>query len=274
MLLLRDGTEVSTPELIGLGPTRHAIFLCQQSGATGGQAWKGPGYGRGYGAWHSPSSTDIEAKHSTKTVWVKSGQGFVGQRLTGNRGSFFPLFGTSGKGGWADWNQRTTEKGQEPTSKKVIPTTHIPLENGQCIFPFFPFPHQLHDVGARGAKELGGLCPGNNSRDEAKHTCHPPTPGRLHHLTHTHTHTTTHKHAQYAGWSALQIDRSTYGFRRDWVFCFCRVPPLPPSWDSLHASCTKFVGFFFFFFWPVSLSLFPVRVTSSFPCELFIMSHT
>lgn len=191
MLLLRDGTEVSTPELIGLGPTRHAIFLCQQSGATGGQAWKGPGYGRGYGAWHSPSSTDIEAKHSTKTVWVKSGQGFVGQRLTGNRGSFFPLFGTSGKGGWADWNQRTTEKGQEPTSKKVIPTTHIPLENGQCIFPFFPFPHQLHDVGARGAKELGGLCPGNNSRDEAKHTCHPPTPGRLHHLTHTHTHNDT-----------------------------------------------------------------------------------
>lgn len=82
----------------------------------------------------------------------------MGQRSTGNRGSFFPLFGTSGKGGWAGWNQRTTEKGQEPTSKTVIPTTHVPLENGNESSLFFPpFPHQLHDVGARGAKELGGM---------------------------------------------------------------------------------------------------------------------
>lgn len=99
MLLLRAGTEVDAAKLTGLGPTRHAIFLCQQSGATGGQAWRGQATAEATAHGIPLSSTDIEAKHSTKTVWVKSGQGFVGQRLTGNRGSFFSLFGTSGKGG-------------------------------------------------------------------------------------------------------------------------------------------------------------------------------
>lgn len=53
-------------------------------------------------------------------------RGFVGQRLTGNRGSFFLSLSLRnfGKGGWPDWNQRTTERGQEPTSKTVISATH------------------------------------------------------------------------------------------------------------------------------------------------------
>lgn len=39
----------------------------------------------------------------------KSGQRFVGQWLTGNRGSFFTLR-NFGKGRWAGWSQRTTER--------------------------------------------------------------------------------------------------------------------------------------------------------------------
>lgn len=76
----------------------------------------------------------------------------MGQRSTGNRGSFFLSFGTSGKEGWAAWNQRTTEKGQEPTSKTVIPTTRVPLENGQCIFPCFLISHISYTMWGPGAR--------------------------------------------------------------------------------------------------------------------------
>lgn len=76
MLLLRDGTEVNTGNLAGLGPYETRNFsLSTIRGATGGTGLEGAGHGSGYGAWHSPSSTDIEAKHSTKTVWVKGWSG-------------------------------------------------------------------------------------------------------------------------------------------------------------------------------------------------------
>lgn len=68
---------------------------------------------------------------------------------------------------------------RHPARKRSM---HLPL-----------FPHQIYDVGARGAKELGGLCPGINSRDEAKrartHTSF------LTFVTHPHPHAYTPSHA-------------------------------------------------------------------------------
>lgn len=82
----------------------------------------------------------------------------MGQRLTGNRGSFFPLLRNFGKGGLGGLEPANHGKGpranlEDGDSYHTRPAReramHLPL--------FFDFPHQLHDVGARGAKELGGL---------------------------------------------------------------------------------------------------------------------
>lgn len=75
-------------------------------------------------------------------------------------------------------------KGQEPTSKMVISYHTFGSKMGNASSLPFSIGHTMWGPGARGAKELGGLCPGNNSRDEAKRTphttrllspCHPPT---------------------------------------------------------------------------------------------------
>lgn len=129
------------------------------------------------------------------------------------------------------------------TSKTVIPTTHtrtythIPLENGQCIFPFFspsfppPSATRCGGQGREGTRRVMAQGITRGTKAKHTHTCHPPS----HPHAYTISHDTTHKHAQHAGWSALQIDRGFYGFRPDWVFCFCRVPPpLPGNLCMLH----------------------------------------
>lgn len=206
-------------------------------------------------------------------------RGSCGNGLTGNRGSLF-LFGTSGRGGWAGGLEPANHgRGQEPTSKTVIPTTHTSRSKtgnaSSLVFLFFP--HQLHDVGARGAKELGRLRPGNHSRDEAKrththtHLCHPPIPSvRLHHQTHTRTNDDT----QTCTTRRLVCSSDRQGLLRFparlgiLLLPATSPPSFPLSRDPLHASCTKFVGFSFSPLPPCSDNVF------FYPCELFIMSHT
>lgn len=101
-------------------------------------------------------------------------RGFVGQRLTGNRGSFFlSLSSELRERGVAGLEPANHGKGPRAnledgdfchTHTHTHTRTHThPARKRAMHLPFFfslPFlPHQLHDVGARGAKELGGLWP-------------------------------------------------------------------------------------------------------------------
>lgn len=142
--------------------------------------------------------------------------------------------------------------------------THIPLENGQCIFPSFlfspsfppPSATRCGGQGREGTRRVVAQEITRGTKAKHTHTCHP------HHTptyAYTISHDTTHKHARHAGWSALQIDRGFYGFRPDWVFCFCRVPPFPGF-----SACFMYKVCWIFLF----LSFFPVRVNVFFQTPL------
>lgn len=117
----------------------------------------------------------------------KSGQGFMGQRSTGNRGSLF-LLRNFGKGGLEPANH---ERGQEPANFKDDDLVFRPPFRSKAA-KLSAHSYELYDVGARGAKELGWLCPGNNSRDEAHTPFLSPTSSHTH--TNTNTNTPIHIH--------------------------------------------------------------------------------
>lgn len=134
-------------------------------------------------------------------------------------------------------------------------TSRSKTDNASSLFfpsPSFPPPSATRcgGQGREGTRRVVAQEITRGTKAKHTHTCHPPT----HPHAYTISHDTTHKHARHAGWSALQIDRGFYGFRPDWVFCFCRVPPFPGI-----SACFMYKVCWIFLF----LSYFPVRVTSS-----------
>lgn len=181
----------------------------------------------------------------------------VNRQLGG--GGVFSLrnFGKRGAGGMEPANHG---KGQEPTSKMVISYHTSGSKMGNASSLPFSIGYTMWGPGARGAKELGGLCPGNNSRDEAKHTTHhtpsllvthPPTPSQ-----HSHDNTQTCTTRRLVCSSDRQ-GPLRFPARLGILLLPKPLPgPLPGILCMLHVQ--SFVGFSFF------LCFSPVRVTSSF----------
>lgn len=199
-MLLRDGTELNTGKTDRAGTYETRNFpLSTNRGSQVNRL----GRGRLRLRLRRMASSRLRptSRHKNSTSLGKGGQGFVGQRLTGNRGGLFlSLSSELREGGRAGWNQRTTEKGQEPTSKTVIPTTRPARKRAMHLPIFSPclFPHQpAARCGGQGREGTRRVVPRKITRGTKQSTtCHPPTQihthTRLHNDTHTHTHTRRH----------------------------------------------------------------------------------
>lgn len=201
------------------------------------------------------------------------------QRFNGQQGVFFSLrnFGKGGMGGRAGASE--PRKGPRANLEDGDSYhTHVPLENGQCIFPFFSvLPPSATRCGGQGREGARQVAPRKSLAGRSKacthtpllsptHTTRTPTPSE----THAHKRRHTNMHNTQAGllfrWTGASTASGQTGHFASAGHLTPLLPPFPGFLCMLHVQ--SLLGFLFLSFPPCSDNVF------FYPCELFIMSHT
>lgn len=191
-----DGSQYWKTDRAGTYETRNfslsTIRGHGRTGLGGGRLWLGSR------RMAFPVLKRYRSKEFDQNSLGKRWSRICGSTVNGQQGVFFSSLRNFGKGGLGRLepaNHGTRPRANlEGGDSYHTHTYRLKTGNASSLFPFH---HLLHDVGARGAKELGGSCPGNNSQDEAEHYYMSPT----HPHTHTHPHhdDTTNMHNTQAG---------------------------------------------------------------------------